>query len=166
MYCFNNLGFFTFYDKTRLRSIMKTFSNKSINKKSKSLIIFTLVASFGLVIFILGWGMANNTLESNNNEIIISGMYGESIPHAEIKSIELINKKPALKWRSNGFALGPYKKGYFKNAEGEKFKLFINSPDFPWILITRKNGPKIYFSSGQSNIEELFQELSRESLKQ
>jgi len=104
-------------------------------------------------------GMSASTFESKDGELKISGMYGESIPYSEIKSIVLIDKKPQISRRTNGFALGTKKKGYFANSQGEKYKLFIDTPKLPWILITKKNGRKIYYSSSYRDNGEIFEDL-------
>ena len=105
------------------------------------------------------WGMTPSELESQDGKLKISGIYGETIPYSEIKSIELIDKKPQITRRTNGFALGTKKKGYFANSQGEKFKLFIDRPELPWILITKKNERKVYYSSRRSDNKEIFVDL-------
>jgi len=100
------------------------------------------------------FGLVDNTITLQNKTLKISGLYGETISFSDIQSIELVEHKPSLSRRTNGYSLGFRKKGYFKTTQGEKIKLFINSKSSPVVLIQKKNGQKIYYSSGSdSNIK-------------
>lgn len=130
-----------------------------LNKSGKLALFLVLFLSIGLIVGITAWGAADNALQVQNGKLKISGMYGESIPLAKIQSVTLIERKPQISRRTNGFGLGPWKKGNFSNAKGEEFKLFVNTRELPWILITKKNGQKIYYASARKSNSILFEEL-------
>ena len=98
-----------------------------------------------------------------DNIIEFRGSYGEEIPRNEVKSVELVDHLPKITIRTNGFSLGIIRKGYFKTKDGEIVKLILNSDTKPYILITKKNGKKIYFSSKEKSNKSLYNEI-REKL--
>ncbi|MCE2612330.1 hypothetical protein LVD13_05040 [Flavobacteriaceae bacterium D16] len=138
---------------------MESYPNKKIIISIIVIVSLVILTSLGLGLWAVISGTSPSSLESNDGELIISGMYGETIPFSEIKSIELIYKKPLISWRTNGFAMGAKKKGYFANSDGEKFKLFIDTPKLPWILITKQNELKIYYSSNLGDNQRIFEGL-------
>lgn len=137
---------------------MKSNSIKKISIGVAVIVSIAVIASFGLGFFALFWGMTPSELESKDGNLKISGIYGETIPFSEIKSVELINTKPQILRRTNGYSLGSKMKGYFANSQ-EKFKLFIDQPELPWILITKQNDRKVYYSSSRKNNAEIFEDL-------
>jgi len=106
-------------------------------------------------------GFTGNELIFNNQKIEITGVYGETIPLSEIKSIELVKKRPGLSRKIHGFSIGYRKKGYFKTKDGEKIKAIINKDYLPWILIIKETGEHIYFSSGKGSNEKLFKKIEK-----
>ncbi|MCK0204645.1 hypothetical protein [Ornithobacterium rhinotracheale] len=78
---------------------------------------------------------------------------------SEIQSISLVNQLPELN-KTEGFITRDIVKGYFKTEKGESVVVLINQEDnLPYILITTKNGQKIYFSSGNKSNLEVYKEL-------
>lgn len=114
-----------------------------------------------LAIGAVGLGFTENKLILEDGHLEITGIYGEEIPVADIQLIELTEKRPSLRRRINGFSLGTRKKGLFKTNGGEKIKVIINSNPRPWILITKKSGNKIYFSSNGKSNQTIYQELKK-----
>ena len=89
-----------------------------------------LTAVFVIVIF----AFSNQTpkIEVSEDTINISGMYGRDIPIAEIVSVELLEKLPPIRQRTNGSSTHKYNKGHFLLKSGEKC-----------IMIVRLNAPYI-----------------------
>lgn len=123
--------------------------------------IFILTGALIFVIIILGLGLKENKLIMHNNSIEFEGSYGEIVPRTEIKSIELVNDKPKITLKTNGFALGSVKKGYFKTDKGETVKLILNADNKPYILLTKSDGNKIYYSSKEESNEKLLQQIKK-----
>lgn len=96
---------------------------------------------------------------SDRASLRISGMYGETISLSEIQSFALIDTLPKITFRENGFAMGRISKGYFRTADKERVKLILNTKTPPYILITKTNGRKIYYSARNASILEQYQHI-------
>src|SRR5690606_42083691 len=122
----------------------------------------------GILVFViglLGYGFKKNKLHYDSNNIEFKGSYGETMAQSEIQSIELVGGLPEITSKTNGFALGTIKKGYFKTKNGEIVKLILNSDNMPIILFTMTDGRKIYYAAKNKRSEEHTSELqSRENL--
>lgn len=130
------------------------------NSKSVKITVFVLLAVLILIAFSMFDGYKNDKLTFDAHKIEIGGEYGETIEVKEIKSIQLVNTLPEISYKTNGFSLGTVSKGYFKNKKGEKVKLLLNNSDnAPYILIIKKNGEKIYYSSKKDSEQVLFDEI-------
>ena len=105
--------------------------------------ILTLV--FVLVLFFAG--MRENKWIESPDEIKITGIYGETISKSEIKEIKEVDVIPPIRMKTNGYATGNIRKGYFKTKEGEIIKLILNSDQSPYTFILKTNGQKIYFNT-------------------
>lgn len=57
------------------------------------------------------------------------------------------------------FLREPLKKGYFKTDTDEKVKLILNAENKPYILITKLDGKKIYYSAKEESNEKLFKKI-------
>ncbi|KQC29838.1 hypothetical protein [Flagellimonas eckloniae] len=142
-----------------MNSSVKNYQN--LNTKHKKIIFYALIGVLTLTIGPVGIGYTENDLILKNGQLEITGLYGEEISPSEIKSIELIDKRPSFRKRINGFSTGNRKKGYFRTNGGEKIKAIINSNTKPWILITKESGDKIYFSSGGKSNGTIYLELKK-----
>ena len=136
------------------RNYTLTQSTKG-NKLSSLLLLVILVG----IISIFYFGFKENEIVFDNNQIEINGMYGKKIQADELEIIQLLEKTPKIKYRSNGFALGTIRKGYFKTIDGEKVLLVLNSSQKPLIFIKTKSESKIYFSAKEHSNTEIFKSL-------
>lgn len=121
--------------------------------------IFILIATLALIIGLLALGLKESKLQITYNEIEFQGVYGETLRAGDIKSIGLTNTLPIITSKSNGFALGETRKGYFRTQDGEAVKLILNSNTQPYLLITKINNEKIYFSSKDNSNSAYFHQL-------
>lgn len=103
--------------------------------------------------------MRESQLSIESGNYWIKGSYGELIKPEEIESVYLVDNVPPIKRRMNGYALGEIRKGWFKTEDGDRVKLIINSNQTPVILITKRNGEKIYFSAKKQNNKDIFREM-------
>ncbi len=142
-----------------MNSSVKNYQN--LNLKQRKIIFYALIGVLIFAIGTIGMGYTDNKLILENGYLEITGLYGEKILVSDIHLIELTDKKPSLRKRINGFSMGNRKKGFFKTNSGERLKAIINSSVRPWILITKRSGERIYFSSnGQSN-QTIYAELKK-----
>lgn len=113
------------------------------------------------VIGLLGYGFKENTLRYGPDIIELEGSYGETLNGSEIKSIELVDRLPKISLKTNGFAIGTVRKGYFRSENGEIIKLILNSDSKPYILFTKLNGQKIYFSAKKESNREIVEGMKK-----
>ena len=121
--------------------------------------IYILIATLALIIGLLAMGLKESKLQITHNEIKFLGVYGETLRPRDIKSIGLTNTLPKITSKSNGFALGDTRKGHFRTQDGEAVKLILNSNTKPYLLITKINNEKIYFSSKDNSNWPYFHQL-------
>jgi hypothetical protein len=121
--------------------------------------VFILMAALLFVVALLGYGFKENKLTYDSNRIEFNGSYGESLTQSEIRSVELVNQLPEITLKTNGFALGTIKKGYFKIDNGEIVKIILNSDNKPLILFTKTDGKKIYYSAKDKSNKEVVNEV-------
>ncbi|MES2240103.1 MAG: DUF3784 domain-containing protein [Bacteroidota bacterium] len=138
-------------------------SAKYFNSKKNRIGVYILLGISVFIIGFLGRDFQENKLIIYPNSIEIEGTYGEIVPKNKIKSIELVNDKPKIIRRTNGFSLGTIKKGYFKTDKGETVKLILNADNKPYILLTKLDGKKIYYSSKEESNEKLLQKIKSAS---
>lgn len=126
--------------------------SKGLSTKWSRAGVLILIGTLIFVVGLLGYGFKENSLSFGPDIIEFEGSYGETLSQSEIKSIELVDLLPKITSKTNGFALGTVKKGYFESENGEIVKLILNSDNRPYILFTKLNGQKIYYSAkGKSN---------------
>lgn len=135
--------------------------SKGFSTKWNKVGVFILVGTLVFVIGLLGFGFNEDKLTFNSETVEFKGSYGETLNQSEIQSIELVNQLPKITLKTNGFALGTINKGYFKTEKGEIVKLILNSDNKPYILVTKSDGIKIYFSSKDKSNEELLNEMKK-----
>lgn len=104
-------------------------------------------------------GLKNDGIALSDHSLNIKGVYDESLDLRTIASMTLVKHLPAINTRSNGFSLGEVRKGYFKTEDGNTIKLVINQKQGCYILFTRSDGLRIYFSDRKENNAVLFLRL-------
>lgn len=129
--------------------------SKKWNNLSVSILIIVLIGVVGLFYY----GFKKSELTFDNQQLTISGMYGKTLKADEFSTIQLVENTPKIKYRSNGFALGTIRKGYFKTIDGEKILLILNGNQKPLIFIKTKTELKIYFSAKDQSNSEIFKKL-------
>ena len=107
-------------------------------KKAKSTyMILKLVTVF--VTVIIGYGYTPSIFAVDSDTLTFSGMNGFDIKISDIKSIEIAERIPAIKSRSNGFSLGNINKGYFALEGMDKCRLLLHYNKQPYIVFTQTN---------------------------
>lgn len=137
------------------------FSKKSGNQWHKFFSFTLLISILVLLIWIFADGFTENKLIYKTTAIEITGSYGEIVPKSEIKSVELVNELPKISKKTDGFEVGGTRKGYFKTENGKIVKLLLNTERKPILLITLKNGKKIYYSAKSKSNKELIKEIEK-----
>jgi hypothetical protein len=112
-----------------------------------------------VVLGLLLRGLSNNEIVVQQDKIQIEGMYGQVIMLADIDSLEITTQLPRLSTRTNGFALGRVKKGYFKTKSGDKVLLYIADADKPCLALRIQNQGWIYYNSTTKPLVEVLADL-------
>ena len=121
------------------------------NSKDKYLGVTIMILTLVLVVVLFLAGMKENKWIETDNEIRITGIYGETILKSEILELTSIQELPEIKMKTNGYATGKIRKGYFKTKQGEVIKLILNSDQKPIIYILKHDGKKIYYGPKKDN---------------
>jgi len=132
-----------------------------VSKRKHNLGFIILGVTLILVVGLLGIGNKPGNLIIQPEKIEFDGMYGEVLTPSAIDSVELVNQLPNVTIRTNGYAHGQVRKGYFKTEKGEIIKLLVDSDQAPFLFIKKKNGEKIYFTSKGKSLQSLMDELKK-----
>jgi hypothetical protein len=120
-------------------------------------ILIVTMAGVGYL-FILGYKDSSILLVGNKLEI--TGMYGEKIEKAKVINAKLVNELPEITMKSNGFAAGDFRKGYFKTKDRKTIKLFVNKKQNPLLLLNTTEG-EIYFSASGMTSKDLLLKIQK-----
>ncbi|KZE37004.1 hypothetical protein AV656_10490 [Bhargavaea cecembensis] len=71
----------------------------------------------------------------------ISGMYGEKIRYRDIRSAELLDTMPTVRYKENGFGFADFSKGHFSVEGHGSSLLFVDSKQTPILLIETSGRP-------------------------
>ena len=134
---------------------------KGSSSKWNKIGLYVLVATLILVVGLLAMGFKENQIVIAPDSVQFQGSYGETLGASDIESVTLVDHLPNITSKTNGFSLGSIRKGYFKTKEGEKVKLILNADNKAYLLFTKTNGEKIYFSAKENTSIELYNELKK-----
>jgi hypothetical protein len=116
-----------------------------IEKSGYWMVAIVLAALFLPVILVLS-GRRETKTELLENGIQISGIYGVDINYNDIKLLDTLPQLPAIKLRTNGYALGGTLKGNFRLQDKTDVKLFVEKGSPPFIYIETEQY-KIYLNN-------------------
>lgn len=132
-----------------------------MNNKWNKVGVFIVIGTLVFVVGLLAFFFKEDKLTFDNKKIVIEGSYGEALTAAEIESVQLVYDFPNIRLKTNGFALGTICKGFFKTDKGEIVKLILNADNKPYILFTKTNGEKIYFSAQETPNQDILDDIKR-----
>lgn len=135
--------------------------SKGLSAKWNKVGVFIMIGTLVFVAGFFGYLFKENKLVFDAQRIEIKRIYGENLSQNQIESIELVNQFPNITYKTNGFALGSIKKGYFKTENGEMVKLILNSDNKPYILFIKSDGNKIYYSAKKAPNEKIFNQMKQ-----
>jgi hypothetical protein len=137
---------------------MRFGGQKALYKVAIGILLATLL----LVIGLMYMGLKEDQLTASPSGIVIDGIYGETLDWEQIAQLSLVNERPRLNYRSNGFSMGKIKKGYFVSTQGKKLKLILNSDQTPLIKLTLQNGEVLYYSAKSQSNTLLFDQIKQQ----
>lgn len=139
------------------------FDQNKKNKREELVLIITLaftVLILGGMVALLIYGSRSPGIEAKPEGIVISGMYGTTIPAEEITGISLENEIPKILTRNNGFNSGEANKGHFTLDGLGRGRLYLESSKGPFICIFTKSGYIMINYKDPSRTEVLYQTIS------
>ncbi|NLE62214.1 MAG: DUF3784 domain-containing protein [Bacteroidales bacterium] len=110
-------------------------------KKNKLIYIPAIVITFVFGFFCYAFLPTKTII--NDGTLRFTGLYGFEMRISDIENVELTEKIPTIEMRTNGFSFGHINKGTYKLKSFGKSKLFLNSANNIFMIITSKNGKKI-----------------------
>jgi hypothetical protein len=133
-----------------------TAPEKDFIEKSGYWMVAIVLASLFLPVILVVSGRRDTKTEFMENGISISGIYGIDIDYKDIKQLDTLPQLPAIKLRTNGYALGSTLKGNFRLRDKTDVKLFVEKGSPPYIYIETEKY-KIYLNNKiPSRTRELF----------
>lgn len=109
-------------------------------QKTKSKIIYFV---WGLIILmtigLFYYGTIPVKIIFEGDLIHITGMYGIEFPKSDIKNVSMTENIPSIIKRSNGFSFGSINKGNYTLEKFGKCRLFLQSVNGPYLMITKTN---------------------------
>ncbi len=115
------------------------------------LILAMVAATIILPIILVISGGRETKISFSDTAMSLSGVYGLTIPYSDILQADTMQKLPAIRSRTNGYAAGKILKGHFKMQDQSKALLFIRKGVPPYIrLKTAKTTLYLNFDSHYS----------------
>ena len=143
---------------------MKQVKHSRINTFSLATASLCFAIPLCLTGFFFAWALVPSFREVkvrfDPDEFKIKGIYGVTIPYAEMERVDTVHHIPAISLRTNGYALGKTLIGNFKFFDDRRSKLFIKKGFAPYVLIEAKEMVPVYinFENEQKTID-LYNEL-------
>lgn len=90
---------------------------------------------------------------------IESLMYDDDVPDARIESVTLLDALPALRSRTNGFALGSLLRGSFELQDGSKARLYVDGDTPPFVEVRHAGGLLVFNAEDPARTRALYERL-------
>lgn len=118
--------------------------NKLNSSRSTSPVVNIVGAVFGVAVMI-GAAVFVTTLMADtkkDSDVVVTaigfqvlGMYGKTFAFADVTGIHIEETMPAIESRTNGGAVGVFRKGYFDVAGLGNCLLYLSSEDGPYLFV-------------------------------
>ncbi|MBL7775082.1 MAG: DUF3784 domain-containing protein [Saprospiraceae bacterium] len=125
------------------------------------LAVYVLLGALAFVSVTLALGLRSDPLKVESGRLEFTGSNAETLLAADIHSVELTDSLPEFSMRVNGFALGPVRKGLFRTTGGSLVKLVLNTDAKPYLLVTKSDGGRIFYSAKKPSNAEVFENMKQ-----
>lgn len=131
------------------------------NKKNQTKLTYFIIGLVILFVFgLMTYGFIPAKVIYSHDKIQFSGMYGFDMNTGEIEYVEITEKLPTIKKRTNGFSFGTIHKGFFNLDKIGKSRLLVHSETAPYLIISKKNGDKIIINfNDKTETEKLYNKI-------
>jgi len=134
------------------------FDHNTDKKTNLTYLVLGIVSVF--VIGLITYGIIPPKIVISNNTIRVTGMYGTKINIPNIEDAVLSKQIPTIRLRTNGFSFGPIRKGTYDLDKFGKCKLFLNSDNPPYLIISKNDGYKIIINfKDESKTREVYKNI-------
>lgn len=120
--------------------------NKHFKMTKLGFVITSTIVAIIISLFPLFNSFKSQNVECNGNELVIHGMYGESVPIKDIKTVSIVNSLPDIRLRTNGYSFNGVSVGYFMTHNGKIVRLYIHSTTTPYLRIVSNSNEEIYIN--------------------
>lgn len=136
--------------------------NGKLRKGSWKQFIFpvgVVIASLIFIIVLILLSSQQTKVTFIDEGIQIHGIYGDIYAWDSIKAVKLMEELPVIELRTNGSALGPNLKGYFRVKELGTVKLFVNTEKPPFIYLETDDGVTVLNLSNEDETKEIYEKM-------
>ena len=109
-------------------------------------VIMAAVVIIGITVLLVT-GAKQPDVTFGGSAVEISGMYGEEIAYSDIRSTELLETMPEIRYKENGFGFADYAKGRFSVEGHGSSLLFVDTKQSPILLIETADRP-VFITGG------------------
>lgn len=113
------------------------------------------------VVSVLVTGMKEDALQCLPESLQVEGLYGESVRWQDLRDVRLTDRLPDISYRSNGFALGSVRKGFFRTEEGETIKLVVQGAEGGYLELIWQDGRRMFYNTGTRPTEAVYRDVRR-----
>ena len=129
-------------------------------KNSKTAVIVIGVLVVGAVFVTMFLGVKEPEITITDQQMQISGIYGNDYNLADIESVTLNNESPVITFKNNGFVMGGIKKGHFNVKDDGNCLLFVSGNGKCIRIKTKSDVIYINFADETATVE-LFNKLEK-----
>ncbi|MCE2615766.1 MAG: hypothetical protein ACTTKN_03560 [Phocaeicola sp.] len=121
---------------------------KVLTEKEKVKFYFMVILTCFIIVGIVFYKASRSPALSVQEGFIDISCYRfyDHIPTENVSEVNLVQKLPSIKRRSNGLAVNETRLGYFETNKNEKIKLYSKSYRGPYIYISTKDNKYIYIN--------------------
>ncbi len=138
---------------------LSKYELKHKRKKSYIISISLFVIVVGGVSALMIFTYQDYEVTVENDQLEITGMYGQQWPIDELESVELLDEMPEITLKTNGVGVGTLAKGNFNVKEYGNSLLFIHNDRVPVILIETNDKPIFLNNKAPAITQKWFEEL-------
>ena len=142
---------------------MRRFDKNPESLRNRTIAAAVLAVSLFVIVGLFIGGKMESKIQITDNQLIINGMYNETIPLTDIDTIYIspLTDLPKIEMRTNGYADGEILKGYFRLTDWGKCKLIIHDIQQPAIVIHYNNKHLILNLYNPTHTASLYNQLKQ-----
>jgi hypothetical protein len=114
----------------------KIIDMRIFNNRKNIILVVLVLFSVILPLAFFAFSSMESSVIIDNEQIRITGIYGERIPIEQVKQVFLADSLPNITLRTNVISIGRINKGYFRSSSLQKnVKLLLHTRGAPYLYI-------------------------------